>query len=565
MSTKILVSIILSLAFVLRILGLQLIPIGFTPDEASFGYDAYSILSTGKDQWGYSYPLVLESFGDFKPPLYSYLTIPSVWLFGLNKFAVRLPSALLGTFAVLFTYLFVKELLRGGDKNLGHKVGLFSSLLLAISPWHVMMSRGAFEASLTTFILPASIYFFLKGLKEKKYLVVSAIGFGLNLFSYHSARIISPLIVFLLIFLHKEDLLKLRRKHVLLPGLVFVFFLTLAFSTLFYGSATRAKDISIFSGALQQAADQRTIALSSGLNPTFSRLFHNKYQVVVERFITNYSQYFSFKFLFLDGPAEATYGMIPGRGVLYWTEIPLLLGFLYSLFRFKNKKPLIIIAFWLLISPVPAALTLGKGYAANRASIMLPAITIALGIGAYSLSELLKAKVNILIFRLIRFGYLTVFSLFFLSFVKDYFYISPYISSKEMLSGNLETAYWLKEHSVDKSEIIVSRSLSEPHIYIAFANAWDPISYQVNSVDWQRYKQENLKFLDQLAEYRLGKYVFKNINYMEDQKKTDIYLVGKVDDFPQGVKPVYIFRNPNGEVNVLVVDPLNQAYAQKIN
>src|SRR3990167_1382093 len=103
---------ILALAFVLRVVGLSSFPPGFTPDEASFGYDAYSILKTGKDQWGKPFPLVLESFGDFKSPLYAYLTVPSVAAFGLNKFAVRFPNAILGTLAVLAAYLLAGKLFR---------------------------------------------------------------------------------------------------------------------------------------------------------------------------------------------------------------------------------------------------------------------------------------------------------------------------------------------------------------------------------------------------------------------------------------------------------------------
>src|SRR3989344_4338949 len=107
---KWLLAVILGLAFFLRIAGLSSFPPGFTPDEASFGYDAYSILKTGKDQWGKPFPVVLESFGDFKSPLYTYLAVPSVASFGLNKFAVRLPNAILGTIAVYITYLLAKKL-----------------------------------------------------------------------------------------------------------------------------------------------------------------------------------------------------------------------------------------------------------------------------------------------------------------------------------------------------------------------------------------------------------------------------------------------------------------------
>ena len=187
--------LILVVAFVLRVTWLDKYPAGFTPDEASFGYDAYSILKTGNDQWGHTLPIVLESFGDFKSPLYAYLTIPSVAIFGLSKFAVRLPNALLGTLAVLVVYLLTKELFK--DK----KLAVVAALMLAISPWHIMLSRGAFEANLTTFFLPLGILLFLK----ERY-TLSAIILGLNLFTYHSAKLVTPLIVGFMVFLYRDRL-----------------------------------------------------------------------------------------------------------------------------------------------------------------------------------------------------------------------------------------------------------------------------------------------------------------------------------------------------------------------
>src|SRR5688572_25021216 len=118
---------IVLLALVLRVIGLGSQPIGFTPDEASFGYDAYSLLQTGKDQWGASWPLSFRSFGDFKLPLYTYLAMPSVALFGLNEFSVRLPNAILGAFAVLATYALVLLVWKRKD------VALLAALFLAIS------------------------------------------------------------------------------------------------------------------------------------------------------------------------------------------------------------------------------------------------------------------------------------------------------------------------------------------------------------------------------------------------------------------------------------------------
>ena len=188
---------ILLLGLVFRLIWLPNFPPGLTPDEASFGYDAYSILKTGRDQWGKLMPLTLESFGDFKPPLYAYLDIPFVAVLGLTKTAVRLPNVLFGVGAIYATYLLTKKLFSN------EKAALLSAALLAISPWHIAMSRGAFEANLTTLLLPLGIYFWL----EKKY---SWSGFilGLNLFSYHSARLVTPLIALSLFYFFRPKINK---------------------------------------------------------------------------------------------------------------------------------------------------------------------------------------------------------------------------------------------------------------------------------------------------------------------------------------------------------------------
>ena len=97
--------LIIVLAAFLRFYQLGVNPPGLNWDETAHGYNAYSILKTGRDEYGYFMPLSFRSFDDYKPPLYTYLVVPSVAIFGLNSFAVRFPSALLGVLAVLFTYL----------------------------------------------------------------------------------------------------------------------------------------------------------------------------------------------------------------------------------------------------------------------------------------------------------------------------------------------------------------------------------------------------------------------------------------------------------------------------
>ncbi len=143
---------LVSFAAILRFAFLADFPVGFTADEAAQGYTAYSILETGRDEWGTPFPLSPRSFGEFKLPLYTYLTIPSVAVFGLNEFAVRFPAAFFGTLAVLAVFLLVRKLF---DNEF---LAFFASFLLAVSPWHISLSRAALEANLTTFFLPLRFY-----------------------------------------------------------------------------------------------------------------------------------------------------------------------------------------------------------------------------------------------------------------------------------------------------------------------------------------------------------------------------------------------------------------------
>ncbi len=131
-----------------------------------------------------------------------------------------------------------------------------------------------------------------------------------------------------------------------------------------------------------------------------------------------------------------------------------------------------------------------------------------------------------------------------------------------MLVGRLEMAEWLTENTKGE-EIIVSRKLSEPHIYLAFAAKWNPKDYQENSLSWD-YKEKNVNLVDQIPEYGLGKYIFKNIDWEKDSLE-DTLLVGKPEEFPDQVLPLKTFYYPDGEAAVVVVDPANELYAEKIN
>src|SRR5258708_10985045 len=205
---------IIVLAFVLRFLHLNSYP-ALNADEASIGYDAYSLLQTGKDQHGNSWPIDFQSFNDYKPGLYVYIVMPFVKVFGLNEWAVRIPNALIGVASVYVVYLLVKELFRRDKQSFAIFDGkelfaLLSALFLAISPWHIQFSRGGWEANVATFLVMLGILFFAKYFNSSKknilYLVSSVCAFVLSMYCYQATRVVTPFLGIGLITIYKKEI-----------------------------------------------------------------------------------------------------------------------------------------------------------------------------------------------------------------------------------------------------------------------------------------------------------------------------------------------------------------------
>ena len=191
MISKIILAAILTLAFVIRFFGIEKSPPSLNWDEAALGYNAYSILKTGRDEFGHFLPLSLRSFDDYKGAVYSYSAIPFIKLFGLNTVSVRLPSIISGVIITFLAYLYAIMFFKN------HKVALISSFLVAVEPWSLHFSRAAFEANLALAIFLTGLYFILQ---FKKYLI----GFLFLVFSaltYHSEKVlVFPVAIFSAIF-----------------------------------------------------------------------------------------------------------------------------------------------------------------------------------------------------------------------------------------------------------------------------------------------------------------------------------------------------------------------------
>ena len=184
---------ILVLAFILRFYKLGEIPLSLDWDENSNAYNAYSILKTGRDEYGNFLPITNRSFDDYKPPLYMYLNVVTVAIFGLTPFAARLPSAFFGFLTVPAMYFLARKIFEKSNVSgqlsvvKSESIALLSMLMLAISPWHLQFSRVGFEATVGLFFAVAAITAFLYGLASRRWLIVSGIFLGISTYTYKYA------------------------------------------------------------------------------------------------------------------------------------------------------------------------------------------------------------------------------------------------------------------------------------------------------------------------------------------------------------------------------------------
>ena len=526
------------LGTLLRLLSLSKLPAGLSPDEAAFGYNAYSLLKTGKDEWGqplWALPFTnLRSFGDYRYPLYAFLTVPSVKFFGLNEFAVRLPNAVLGGLGIIAIFFLGYELFPKKKWT----IGLTAAFLMAISPWHISLSRGAFETNAVTTLFPLGLALLLRGKS-----VLAAIILAICSYSYLAARILV-----LPVSLLTVSLTQLPRVRWLKFAVLLIVLALPGFWSLLGKGNTRMADVGLFSptDSWQEVSDRRFAARNAGLPDSIARVFSNKGIYVVSQTAKNYLSYFSPQFLFTSGAGEANYGIIPGRGLLYYFEIPLLLIFLYTVVRYPSRTGFLILAL-ILISPVPAALAKGVGFAANRAASMIPFLAIA---SAFSFTRLLEYLPMLRRSGKTILAGVALVSLIF--FLEDYFFHSWQIFARPFNYGLRETLTRVMPMADRYSDIRFSRALSEPHIYVAFYGKVDPAFYQQEAQKWVDFDQK-FRFLDQFDGYYLGKYRFGDIHPRENPDHP-ILFVGRPEDFPADFPEYFHIDYLTGQTAVVVAE-----------
>ena len=269
--------VIVVLGAILRFWNLGNLPVSLNWDEVSHGYNAFSILKTGKDEWGKVFPLIFRAFGDYKLPLYIYLSVIPVWLFGLSAFSVRFISALSGIFAIPGIFLLTRSLFPEKQIAIGHwklKIENLSAILLVISPWHFFISRPALEANLALTLIIFGGYYLLRFFHQKSSLLPSVLLLGLSLHTYNTARVFVPLLVLVSLIIYRPPWRDRFMKNVYAIILAILFFGLVVFQVFVGEGTARYEKLKILSPAtIFQIGEART---QSSFPPLVVRLVHNR-------------------------------------------------------------------------------------------------------------------------------------------------------------------------------------------------------------------------------------------------------------------------------------------------
>jgi hypothetical protein len=493
----ILLIIISLLSVSLFLYKMNISPPALNADEAANAYDAYSILKTGKDQYGNFMPLRFKSFGDYKLPLLTYLAVPFIKIFGLTETGIRMVNFPFVFFFPIIIYFLTQELFN--KRN----VSLLAAFLSAFAPGLQFLGRQAHECYLTVFFLTLTAYFFLRLIKKQSVLNFSffIFNFSLSLFGYHFSRLWAGF--YFLLFLFFTFKKKLSKSTVLIFIVVLLFF---GITDLIY-KPTRIQNLLFFNN----------IGFSLKINELRgeggSRLLYNKLTVGVKDLTLEYLKYFSPQFLVINGDENVRFGF-PGISPITPFEYLFIFIGLYYLFKNKEKWRYLILLM-LLFSPVSASLSWAGGSITRSIFIFIPILIIS----AYGIINFFYKK---------RFIFILLFIICYLlfSFYSWDFYLNHYPKRAVVLrswqAGYKELSNYIKINYNRFDKFYITKKNGQPYIYLLFYLNYLPEIYQ---------KESALSSADQ---YGFGQ-VEKFDKFIFDLPKTNnlknSVVIGFPDDF----------------------------------
>lgn len=466
--TFVIIAIILLLSLFVRVYRLDSVPPSLMWDEVSVGYNAWTIAHYLKDEWGNTLPLAFKSFEEYKMPVHIYITSMFTAILGLNEISTRLPSALFGVGNIALLFYLVRLIYKN---NL---VALLAGFMLALSPFNIHFSRFNHEANFALFFLMLGLIFFMKGVEKGRWIIAAAfISFIVSAASYNAAKIVAPTLVFILLFLYANNILR-RWKAFIFPLTLFVICLSVIFIHPGLSGKNRASQVPMVS---------------------------------LEQGIKNYTQYFSWNYLFEKGDRNPRLSMQSG-GVFYPIEAAFLLVGLVSLLLSRQRFSYFILS-WAFLAPIPGSLFGGTGEIphSGRAMFMMGSWTLVSACGFFRLISILKNKK--LQLAILTIGVILV-SYFATLYLNGYFNNFSNRYAIDWQYGMKQIAVHLKKNP-EYENVFITDTRSQPYIFLLYyLNT--PLSDFRETVEYNTKEDRSSNLVA-----RYGRYNFGNWNKIESQ------------------------------------------------
>jgi hypothetical protein len=494
-------------AIALRTVALDRVPPGLNQDEACNGYDAYSLLHTGRDQHGNLLPVAIQAFNDYRMPLFDYSLIVPIGLFGLNPTAVRLGAAIWGI-ADIIAVAAVACLL------VGLRGAALAAILLAISPWHLPASRFGHEAitAAATVSLGAAAFFAAIRLRRGRWLLVSGLMFGLSLYSYSITKAFVPIFLVWTAAFYWKELTPFRRQALAALAIIIICAIPQAWE--------------LWRHYPQMMARYETVSVLNYAWPVRLRL-------VLESLLINLGPHY----LFLSGSADI--GLHPaGYGQLLVAQAAMLFLAFCALVDPNFRRAAIFLFGWLIIAALTAVLILPPGHPLHTI-LMLTPMTLLCALGMVFLFDMVRAS------RLARIAVasaiLALMAVQGARFVRFYFREYPALAAYDFQSGLGEAV--AHAVSLGPGPVVITDNANQPYIYVLFFTRYPP----------RRFQSEPVKRFNGLFAPVLGfdRYLFFDPQYAYMKLPHGTFVFTGWEPTPRA--PLWTVGSPNGRTAYQIV------------
>ncbi|MFA6185069.1 MAG: glycosyltransferase family 39 protein [Candidatus Shapirobacteria bacterium] len=467
---------ILVIGLLTRFINLDKFPVALNWDEISHGYNAYSLINTGKDQWSTSWPIFnFRAYGDYPTILNMYLSMPFIYFFGLNEWTVRIVSAFCGFGLIIIAFFLGQEIFKNKKKS------LLLMLLVVLSPWTFFPSRGVFQSTVAQFFFSLGLLFLIKAIKKIKFLPLGIFFFSISTYAYHNTKIVVPilLLTYFLIFFKEIKQKISKHKNFFTISLLVLSILVIPQLINTFNKEAQARSRWVFiinPASINEIENNRNIYQGSQL---VAKLKYNRVTLFSTTVFKNYLDFVNPKILFFNSTQNFQFN-IPNTGVLYSVYLPFFyIGLIILILKSIKKsspenKKYIFLNFWFLIGLIPAVITIGD-FPIIRAMTILPLPQIFIVYGFFKTISFLKNSKTKTIFTIL---FLIILIIQSFSYFKNYFndYSQNYSSSWQY--GYKETVNYIKENYNSYDQIIFTKKYGEAHEFVLFYWPWNPKSYQ---------------------------------------------------------------------------------------